>query len=101
MKKISFIWNWLVYSSANAEHISLTVKSAGIAIIPTLLIIFNVFNIKFTSEQLTLVVDQIAQFIIVFGAIISFSGVTVGILRKITSTLDGTNSVVAKYSNKE
>lgn len=77
IKKLeSALINWIVTSSANPEKVSLTVKGALIAIIPSLLVFSQMMHWGWSNDQLTLVVEAIAS-------IVSAFLVCVGIIRKI------------------
>lgn len=98
MKKIieflKVVWKWLVFSSANAEKISLTVKSILYALIPFILIITQAYRIQIDNAYLTAVIDQIIAIIIIFGGMVTAISAGFGALRKIYTTFTGTNAVV-------
>jgi len=96
-KGIKFVWDWLVYSSQNAQNISLMIKSIGLAAIPALLIISNTFNIQLTNEALEVFIQKASEFVIVIGTLVAAIGTVVGAARKIFATLNGTNDVIANY----
>ncbi len=97
-KVLGFVWKWLVYSSENAQRISLMVKGIGMAIIPAILIVTNMFNVKTDNAQLTLFIDSASTIIIVIGGMIATVVTAIGAIRKIVSSFTGTNDVVATYA---
>jgi len=100
MKGLVLIWNWLIKSSADADRISLTVKGSLLSIIPIAIFVFKAFNIEVGSDQLNLVTDSIVALIGIFAALVSSVQIAVGMIRKIWTTLDGTNSVITASLKK-
>lgn len=88
------IWNWLVKSSVNAQRISLTVKGILIGIIPVVMTIAHLANIKVESADLTTLIDAMANLIIVLGSLVSIIAMIWGVIRKIFTTFNGTNAVL-------
>lgn len=88
---------WLVFSSANADKISLTLKSILYALIPVALLVLGAYKIQVDSAYLSAIIDQIIGVIIVCGlAVTAISGAW-GALRKIYTTATGTNAVVNSF----
>lgn len=87
------IWNWVIYSSANAEEISLTVKGVLLGIVPAVIILGNLAHVTFTSDQLTHIIDGIVAAIGAIGLIVSAIMTLYGLLRKLATTSLGTNEV--------
>lgn len=100
MKGLILIWNWLVKSSADADKISLTVKGGLLSIIPIAIFVFKAFNIEIGTDQLNSVADSVVALIGIFAAIVSSIQIAVGMIRKIWTTLDGTNSVIVASSKE-
>lgn len=88
------IWNWVVFSSVNEDKIAATVKGflgVAVAIVTNILIIGH-FNIDPAAVQG--VADQVLVTLqAILLAISSLVGL-VGFLRKIWTTLSGTNQVI-------
>lgn len=88
---------WLVFSSANIEKISLTIKSLLYALIPATLLALGAYKIKIDSVYLTAIIDQIIGVIIIFGTMITAISAGFGALRKIYTTATGTNAVLNSF----
>jgi hypothetical protein len=91
------VWYWLKYSSTNADNISLTFKGLATMIVPILLYIANVYKWNIDSGTTTTVVDGIASAIIVVGGFIGSAVATAGAIRKIWTSITGTNEVIAGF----
>lgn len=88
---------WLVKSSADATKMSLAVKSFLGLMVPFIVATSGLMHVQVSSEALTIVIDSIAQFIVVVGGVITGLGMAWGILRKIWLTIIGENDVVAGW----
>lgn len=88
---------WLVFSSANVEKISLTIKSLLYALIPFTLLILDAYKIKVDNAYITAIIDQIVAVIIVFGGAVTAISAAFGALRKLYTTAKGTNDVVNSF----
>ncbi len=93
-------WEWLVKSSVNADQWALTVKGFLSGIVPVLLIVLNLTHVKFNDSQVTDIVDFVVQIVAGVGTLVSTAVMVFGLLRKIGTTLTGTNEVVAGWSDR-
>jgi hypothetical protein len=94
---IKKIWYWLKYSSTNAENISLTFRGIATMIVPILLYAANVYKWNIDNGTATTVVDGISSAIIVIGGGRGALITTIGALRKIWTSITGTNEVIAGF----
>lgn len=94
---VTVIWKWLVYSSTNADKISLTIKSTFLALIPAIMIVAGLYNIKLDNSILTSFIDEVSAIIIVVGGAITVISGCFGALRKIYTTAVGSNAVINSY----
>lgn len=88
------IWKWLVYSSANAGKISLTIKSLLLSLIPVILMVTKMYNVSIDNAALASFIDQVSAIIIVIGGAITAISACFGALRKIYTTVTGSNDVI-------
>ncbi len=59
MKKV---FTWIVYSSANAEKYSRTLKAALVAIAPTLIVLISYFfGIEVSPDSMTVAIGQVVE----------------------------------------
>lgn len=93
MKKI---FDFILKSSVDAQKTSLTIKGIGMALIPTLILVSNLANIQLQNEQLTQVVDAIANIVLYVGYAISSGMALYGLVRKIILTRVGENQALNK-----
>jgi uncharacterized membrane protein (GlpM family) len=100
MNTLILIWKWLVKSSADSEKLSLTIKGTLLGIVPVAIYLFGAFNIEVASDQLTSAIDGIVVLIGVFAGIVSAVQIAVGVIRKIWTTFEGTNSVIIASSKE-
>lgn len=84
MKKI---FDWIVYSSANPEKISLTLKGAGV-LIPTIIMLLSFLGKSSVSEiDLQVVLSSFTDTILAILAAVSAVASFVGLVRKIILSL--------------
>ena len=89
------IIQWLVLSSSDAAKLSLSVKGILLGIIPILITVTGITGIQIpNAETLTAVVELVGTFIQVALGIVSLVVTLIGVVRKILSTLQGTNAVL-------
>ena len=98
LKKIG---KWLVFSSSNADKISLTVKGILYALIPAYVLFMGLYDIQTDSAKLSAVIDQIGGIVIVFGGMITAIMAGYGALRKIFTTATGTNAVINSFAEQK
>ena len=89
---ITKIIDWVLWSSKNADKISLTVKSilSG-AIVVTLL---QVLKIDVPVDMFSATIDMFVTIIQEVGVVATAVVTIVGLVRKIVSTFKGTNDVL-------
>ena len=103
MSFIAKIFQWLIYSSNDPQKVSLTVKMAGLAIIPTLLSIvgslcgFHVLCIPvdadWFNQTLGFIVNLVEYSLYAISALVGLFG----LLRKLYLSLTGQNKVVQSW----
>lgn len=104
MDTIKKVWAWLVYSSANANKYSLTLKGLlGVGVTLALTII-GLFHFSITPEQVNGVSDGIMLAFNATMTALSYAVAAVsawaavwGALRKIWTSATGTNQVIASF----
>lgn len=94
------IWEWIVYSSADANKISLTVKAFLYGIVPGILFFSNVMNWQLDNAVLTEIIDTIASVIIYIGGSITGLVFLWGLVRKLLTTITGRNKVVGVWGRR-
>jgi hypothetical protein len=99
MNIIKKVWYWLKYSSTNAEKISMTFKGIATLVVPIILYVANVYKLNLDSATATTVVDGVSASIIVIGGGIGGVITVIGALRKIWTSANGTNEVIAGFRN--
>ena len=82
--------NWLLLSSQDANQWSLTIKGATVAI-PTILVFANLAHLQVTSDSLTAVIDAVSNVVLYIGGGISACVTAYGLIRKLASTILGSN----------
>lgn len=98
------IWLWVVYSSANADKISLSIKGAGGVIVTVAFLLIGVFHFNVSQVQVTdlfdaamLAVSATLTALSYASAAVSAWAVVWGLCRKIVTTMAGENEVVASF----
>lgn len=94
-------FGWLVKSSANASQLSLTIKGILTGVVPAIIILANLTNIHLKNEDLTAVIDLIAQLVVLIGGTISVAVTTYGAVRKLILTAAGKNAVLVEQAQAE
>jgi hypothetical protein len=87
-------WNWLVFSSADPERISLFVKSVLMGVVTYATILAGLAHITLPSDIITQLIDSLVS--IVQNVLMLVAALTgaVGLIRKIGTTIYGTNKVI-------
>lgn len=88
------IWSWLVYSSVNADKISMTLKGLAVGLIPVIIVVFSLYNVQLESVKLNGIVDSLSDIVFAVSALVSAISVTWGAFRKLWTTVHGTNAVL-------
>lgn len=94
MKYITLAWNWLVYSSANEQAFSITVKAFLTAIVTYGTVAAGLAHISLPSDLLTQLVDAVVSLFQSILLVVSSIVTVIAFVRKIKSTIDGTNKVI-------
>jgi len=89
------IWEWIVYSSADADKIGLTVKGFLAGLIPVVLFLTSAAKINVGQEQLTVLVDAAAVLVQALLGAVSAAMFLFGLGRKIWLTIAGKNDVIS------
>lgn len=84
-------WNWLVFSSADPQRVSLTVKGVLIGALTYATVLAGFAHIALPSDLLTQLIDQIVNLVQSFLMVVAIITATAGIIRKVGKTLVGTN----------
>lgn len=90
---IKTIWNWLVWSSSNADKVSLTIKGFA-SFIPTVVLFFTFLHLNVSSDSLSGVIDGIAVLVTSLGAVITAVVTVVAFLKKIYLTITNQNQAI-------
>lgn len=75
--------SWIVDSSANPSQVSLTLRGALVATIPTIMIIVHISNINVGQPQLTVGIDDVVAFVQNALALVATAMVVYGGARKV------------------
>ena len=70
-------------SSIDPSQLSLTIRGLAVAIIPVLLVLFQMYNINVTHQDLNGIVEAIVNVITALSAVVSAIMVAWGLIRKI------------------
>jgi len=87
------IWNWLVYSSKNAEKYSLTIKGLA-TFVPSVVAFLALVNINIEANTFLAAIDILAAVVVAFFAMISALYTLTGLIRKLYTTIVGNNAVI-------
>lgn len=98
MNTLKKIFAWIVYSSSNAEKISLTLKGVFVGALPTIIAVAGLANVSLDSEALTQAVNSIATLIQIGGYVVSTVMILVGAVRKVWTSIRGENAVIASFN---
>lgn len=91
MKKVL---NWLIYSSTNADALSLTVRGFLMGVIPYLMIATKFSGIEVEQSALNDAVNAVVEIIKYLGAGVSAVVFIIGLVRKVFYTFQGKNAVL-------
>ncbi len=87
------IWNWLVYSSEDANKISLFIKGV-IGFVPSIVVFLNMIHITVSADILVALLQQIIVIITATGTLFGALVGGYGLVRKLINTLKGNNDVL-------
>jgi hypothetical protein len=90
MNYLTLAWYWLVFSSNNAQNISLTLKGVLVAALTYATMLAGLANIQLPSETLTQLTDNLVLLVPLLMAI-SYAVTIVCLARKVFKTFAGTN----------
>lgn len=93
MDTLKKIGQWIVYSSANADRYSLTIKSL-VKFLPTALIVFALFGFEPEQGAIIAILESIATAVTALGAAVFALQAVYGAIRKAMKTVGGTNAVL-------
>jgi hypothetical protein len=85
---------WLVFSSKDAQAISLSAKSFLVLAATWVTVAAGLAHVQLPSDLLTQLIDSTVALIQGLLMIVSTVVTIVGIIRKIARTIDGTNQVL-------
>lgn len=80
---IKKIFNWIWYSSADPERVSLTVKSFLLGLVPVLLYFAGLGHVSVSQDELVQVFNSIAIVVQSALGIVAALGFVIGLVRKI------------------
>lgn len=92
MNALKKIWDWVVWSSANPDKISLTLKG----IIAGAIVVLSIFGITnpLSEEETNSFILAFVQFLQTVVAIASSAAVLIGFVRKVWLTITGNNKAI-------
>lgn len=90
---IKTIYSWLVYSSANADKLSATIKGIGGTVV-SYLALLSLLHINVDANSVTSLFETAALFVSQAGIVIGTGVSLAGVVRKIWLTLKGDNQVL-------
>ena len=94
MQYLKLAWYWLVFSSSNAQKISLTIKAGLIAALTYATVIAGLANISLPNDLLTQIIDTTVMLVQSFLLAVSYAAALIGLVRKVMKTFSGTNEVL-------
>lgn len=94
MNLIKTAWLWLVYSSADPQKFSLSVKAALTLALTYGSMAAGLAHIQVPSEMFTQLIDAVALLIQAIAFVVSSIVGIFAFYRKVQTTLDGTNQVI-------
>jgi hypothetical protein len=101
MKKIRRALEWIIASSADANKLSLMIKGVLLGVLPVAVAFAGLVNVQLDSATLEKVVETISQIVLYGGGAISALVTAWGLVRKIITTANGTNDVVAGWHEED
>jgi len=87
-------WRWLVYSSADANKFSLTVKAVLIGALTFATTLAGFAQVQLPTEQLTVLVDQLIFVLQTFIGLCAGITAVYGAIRKLSLTYLGENAAL-------
>lgn len=87
-------WAWLLLSSSDPEKASLTIKSFGAAAATYIIFFAGLFHKTVGADDLNVLTNNVANFMGIALTAVSSIGAVIGIVRKIFTSLNGTNAVI-------
>ncbi len=93
-KYLKTAWIWLVYSSANPEKFSMSLKAGATALITYGTVAAGFAHVTLPFELLTQLFDTLIAGVQALLLLISLIVTAQGVWRKIASTVRGTNQVL-------
>ncbi len=90
MQYIKNIWNWVVYSSADSNKLSLTLKGIAGFILAIISYRYGIQNYSAVNSQVTMLIDMLITALQDAITLISIGATIYGTFRKIILTAQGT-----------
>lgn len=94
MKYLTSAWHWLVFSSANPQRVSLTLKAFLITLATYTTVLAGFAHIQLPSELITQVINGVVNVTQQLLMLVSTAVTVIGLVRKIATTFAGTNKVL-------
>ncbi len=91
---IKKVWLWLVLSSENPKKYSLTIKATLTAVVTMVTTFAGIAGIGLPQTDWAMLIDTILMIIQQFLTAIALIAGLVGLVKKVGSTIQGTNQVV-------
>lgn len=91
-------WQWLVYSSQDADKVSLFIKGLA-GFIPSVVLVLSVIHINVSGDNLAGFLQALAVLVTIAGSVVTAIITVLGFVRKIVSTAIGQNEVVLGWRN--
>lgn len=90
------IFDWLVYSSTNADKWGMTIKGLA-TFIPSAVILLGFVHVHLDPNDASGFIDSLVVFVTSLGSLIGALATVIGFVRKVQSTYLGRNDVLNKY----
>jgi hypothetical protein len=94
MKFLQTVLLWLVFSSKDPEAIALTMKAGLPFVISLLTVAAGLGHVQLPSDLITQLFDAVLQVVQTIAILVTGIATIVGLVRKIISTLDGSNAIL-------
>lgn len=95
MKYIQLAWSWLVYSSTNSAKLSASIKGAIATVLVVVSTLAGDVNISLLGDNVNQIIDGALAGVQALVGLVSSVYMVFGLVRKIVTTLKGTNAVIA------
>lgn len=94
MKYLISAWHWLVFSSADPQRISLTLKGFLMAFATYTTVLAGFANIELPSPLIEETINGVVHLVQQLLMLVATTATVIGLVRKVAMTFAGTNKVI-------